>query len=123
VTRMCTHNAKDLLVKIFLMKLKILPAMPRDCNYVCKKKCLRTKHYPWVNYKVKKMIKCRSKKWNKFKATKTSEDFIKYKKARNAATAAIRKARCKFEKKLASNIKTIINPSIVMLAVNQKPKM
>ena len=69
------------------------------------------------------MIKCQSKKWNKFKATKTTEDFIKYKKARNAATAAIKKTICKFDKKLASNIKKIINPSIVMLQVSQEQKM
>jgi len=74
-------------------------------THVPKKKCLKTKHHPWVNYKVKKMIKCQSKKWNKFKATKITEDFIKYKKARNAATAAIKKTTCKFDKKLASNIK------------------
>jgi len=46
-------------------------------THVPKKKCLRTKHQSWVNYKVKKMITCRSKKWNKFKATKTTEESTK----------------------------------------------
>jgi len=38
-------------------------------------------------------------------STKKTCNFVEYKKARNAAIASLRKARRKFEKKLACNIK------------------
>jgi len=41
----------------------------------------------------------------RYKSTKKTCDFVEYKKARNPAIASLRKARRKFEKKLASNIK------------------
>jgi len=40
-----------------------------------------------------------------FRASGKEKDFDDYKKSRNAATATLRKARRKFEKNLASNIR------------------
>jgi len=74
-------------------------------SYVPRKKFFRKKHCAWVDFRTRKQLKNRYRKWKRYKSTKKTCDFVEYKKARNAAIASLRKAHRKFEKKLACNIK------------------
>lgn len=69
------------------------------------KKCYRKQHCAWMDYKTRKEIKKRYRKWRKYKQTERECDFADYKKARNSAITSLRKARKKFEQKLAVNAK------------------
>jgi hypothetical protein len=55
----------------------------------------------WMNKKVKKMIVKKKKYWSRYQKRNTYSAKIKYKKMRNKVIKAIRRAKAKFEQKLA----------------------
>ena len=83
-------------------------------KFKTKKKCL------WLNRNVKKAIKKRNKKWKLYRITKKDADFRRYKECRNLVVKELRKARKKFEHKLALEIKR--NPKSFYRYVRSKAK-
>jgi ribonuclease P/MRP protein subunit RPP40 len=75
-------------------------------KYVPVRKVYRNRRCQWADFNAKKILRYRNKKWKKYKISGSESDFLLYKQARNKATTAMRKARYKFEKKLASKIKS-----------------
>ena len=75
-------------------------------DFVPIKKGFRKNKCLWVDYKTRKKLKVRKRKWQIYRKSNDELDYVKYKKARNDATKALRKARKKFERRLASNVKT-----------------
>jgi hypothetical protein len=59
------------------------------------------KDVEWMTSKVKKLIQKKQKTWVKFQERKTYGMKLKYKKIRNKVIKGIRKAKSKFEEKLA----------------------
>jgi len=85
--------------QIFIGKLQaIITSCAPSKNFFRRKRCA------WVDFRTTKQLKNRYRKWKRYKSTKKTCDFVEYKRARNAAIASLRKARHKFENKLASNI-------------------
>jgi hypothetical protein len=59
----------------------------------------------WMTQKTHKAIKDRNKRWKKYILSKDYDDYMKYTQSRNKAVKAVRKAKQKFERKLADKIK------------------
>ena len=59
----------------------------------------------WIDHKCLRTVKLKNKRWKKFSKSSNSNDFIEYQIARNKAVKAVRKAKLKFEKKLAKLVK------------------
>ena len=55
----------------------------------------------WSDHKCLRAVKLKNKRWKKFSKSSNYNDFIEYQIARNKAVKAVRKAKLKFEKKLA----------------------
>ena len=60
---------------------------------------------PWLNNKIKKMIRKRKRLFNKFKSTRDDFDFQNYKHFRNKVTKEIRKSKKEKIDRLADNLK------------------
>ena len=59
----------------------------------------------WMTSSVKATLRTKKQLWSKYKQTRHRNDYNRYKNARNTASHELRKARKKFEKKLAKNLK------------------
>ena len=64
---------------------------------------------PWLNSKIKKMIRKRKRLFNKFKSTRDDFDFQNYKHFRNKVTQEIRKSKKEQIDRLADNLKNNTN--------------
>jgi len=74
--------------QIFIGKLQAIIT-----SYVSSKKILKRKRCAWVDFRTRKQLKNRYRKWKRYKSTKKTCDFVEYKKARNAAIASLRQQR------------------------------
>src|SRR5277367_1371747 len=64
--------------------------------------------------------KCKAKMWNRYKQSKSYNDYVEYKRALNKSTTEYRKAKANFEVKLARDIKR--NPKSFYAYVRSKSK-
>jgi hypothetical protein len=74
--------------------------------FIPKKRIKKNKKAKWMTKAAKAAVKKKYKLYKRYRETKTYQEECEYKKARNEATKAIKKARRNFEEKLAKNIKT-----------------
>ena len=65
----------------------------------------RNKKTMWSDHKCLRAVQLKNKIWKKFSKSSNYHDFVEYKTARNKAVKAVRKAKLKFEKKLAKQVK------------------
>jgi hypothetical protein len=84
-----------------ILKQKLNQAISDFIPFVKRK---RNRKCKWMNYKIKKAIRKRNKKWKKFSETKSYLDLLSYKKERNKVVHEVRTARIKFEQKLADKV-------------------
>ena len=57
------------------------------------------------DHKCLRAVKLKNKRWKKWSKSSNYNDFVEYKIARNKTVKAVRKAKLKFEKKLAKQVK------------------
>ena len=74
--------------------------------YVPKKMRKSSRRPLWWNRNVQRARKNRLRMWERQKETKIYQDYLAYKRALNKSTKEVRKAKKKFERKLAKNIKS-----------------
>ena len=70
----------------------------------------------WSDHKCLRAVKLTNKRWKKFSKSSNYNDFVEYQIARNNAVKAVRKAKLKFEKKLAKQVKE--DPKSVLLTLD-----
>ena len=59
----------------------------------------------WSDHKCLRAVKLKNKTWKKLFKSRNYNDFVEYQIARNKSVKAVRKAKLKFEKKLAKQVK------------------
>ena len=72
----------------------------------------------WSDHKCLRAVKLKKKRWKKFSKSSNYNDFVEYQIARNKAVKAVRKAKFKFEMKLAKQD----DPKSVFAYVRSKSK-
>ena len=65
----------------------------------------RRRKQKWMDYGACKAVKKKYKAWKRFTDTPGYQSYVEFKKARNKATTELRRAKRKFEEKLAEGIK------------------
>ena len=58
----------------------------------------------WSDQKCLRAVKLKNKRWKTFSKSSNYNDFVEYQIAKNKAVKAVRKAKLKFEKKLAKQV-------------------
>lgn len=82
---------------------------------------LKHKKFPkWMNKSAKVARKYKSRMWFRYRESKTYNDLVEYKRARNKAVKAYKKAKKQFEIKIAQQIK--INPKSFYSYVRSKTR-
>ncbi|XP_072037662.1 uncharacterized protein [Amphiura filiformis] len=74
----------------------------------------------WMSNEAMKKVKKKYHAWKRYSNTRQYQDFVNYKRARNAASKEVRFAKKSFEKKLAADIKK--NPKSFWKYVRSKTK-
>ena len=72
----------------------------------------------WMGSNEKRHMKYKSRMWQRYQESKSYNDWVEYKRAQNKVTREYKKAKKKFEKKLALNIKA--NPKAFYAFVRSK---
>ena len=89
-------------------------------RHIPKRVSKRRKRKPWVDLDVRAAIKAKNLAWKEYKKNKSIENWESFKQIRNSTNRIVQSNKCKFENKLAQEIKT--NPKQFWNYVRSKSK-
>ena len=75
----------------------------------------------WMNKVTKSAMKYKSRMWHRYRESRSYNDLVEYRRARNKAVKEYKKSKIEFEKKLAKDIKS--NPKSFYAYVRSKTKV